>query len=121
MKGRWMREKQAAGLARIDEMLLTLTPQERIRTDAGGSRWIEIEPRPPQIWGAIRSGGFKGNDQNVNATADGTVLVVWLTLIGPVGAMVEVHDKFHYHGFAMEVVNVRHEPDGVYAESVRHG
>lgn len=111
----------AAGWANYDKAVITLTPNERIRTDAGGVRLVPLPARPPQLWGTVRSGGYKGNDQNVGTTADGTVLTLWLTLIGPVDAMVEVWDTFHYIGMAMEVVNVRRVPDGTYVDTVRHG
>jgi hypothetical protein len=54
-------------------------------------------------------------------TEDGTVHTMSITLIGPVGALVAVDDRFMYRNVAMRVSSVRLAPDGVYAEAVEYG
>lgn len=113
MKGDAARQKLARGWQRYDNVVITLTPYTRTRSGAGGYTSVAGDSRPPQSWGVAVSKA----DQR-NATADGTVRDRVVTLIGPVGALVAVGDKFVLDGLPMEVTSVRTQPDGIYAEAV---
>jgi len=115
VKGEAARQKLARGWARYDSINLALVPHKRVRTAAGGYDQAAQTPRPPQIWGVAT--GIK----STTTTQDGTVVSLAAVLVGPVGAIVEVGDRFEHNGFAMEVLNVRKQVDGVYAEAIRHG
>lgn len=116
MKGEAARQKQARGWAHYDDATITLLPHLQQRTGSGGYTLVPQEARPPQVWGVARMSG-----DSVSPTQDGTVRAVVLTLVGPVGALVDVHDTFTLDGILMQVTGVRLTPDGVYAEAVHHG
>lgn len=113
MKGQAARQKLARGWQQYDNVVITLQPYTRTRSGAGGYTSVAGDPRPPQSWGVASS---KADTQA--PSGDGTVRDRVVTLIGPVGALVAVGDKFMLDGLPMEVNSVRTQPDGVYAEAV---
>ena len=116
MKGKAAREKLTRGWATYDMYIFTLTPQVRTKTGAGGYTQSAGAARPTQVWGVARTAA-----DSTFLVTDGTGRRVAGWLVGPVGALVDVGDRFTIDGLTAQITGVRNAPDGVYAEWVHDG
>ena len=120
MKGQSSREKQAAGWSGYDAAIVVLRPYSRVRSEDGGYLITADSPRPPQAWGIALTSVTMTGQGRTSATQDGTVTTLRCILVGRVGSLVAVDDRFTYRHITMQVISVRHDPDGVYAEAVEY-
>lgn len=116
MKGASSRAKIASGWARYDNYTISLTSYARTKTEDGGWTVASASVRPPQIFGVALV-----QEDKVITVFDGTERRLGGWLVGPVGALIAVGDRFDMQGLKMMVSGIRRAPDGVYAEVVHYG
>jgi hypothetical protein len=122
MRGRASREKIASHWSSWEDNIIVLRPYTRARTSAGGYAVTAGAPRPPQAFAIAMASSLVSRPQDsTSPTEDGTIHTMELILVGRIGSLVAVDDRFTYRGQSMRVVDVRNDPDGVYAEAVEFG
>lgn len=87
---------------------VVLTPNQRVRTPAGGYVLQPQTARPPQVMTLIEQGGTGGLPRPI-VTTDGVERVVEFELLGEHDAQMAVGDTFAHQGKDWELVGIFYE------------
>lgn len=95
--------KQTAAFIAADPETIVLTPRVSEKTSSGGRRWVEQEPRQPQIFKVVEEVSRAAIDSHV---LGGQQQEVIFTLVGSWDAQIESADIFDLRSAQWEVIRV---------------
>lgn len=83
---------------------ITLVPRDKVKQPAGGFRWVEQDPRTPQVMRIIEPSEIP----LPVVTVDGVQREVVMQLLGEWDATIGQFDIFTHGGHSWEVVRIAH-------------
>jgi hypothetical protein len=90
----------------VNPVVITLTPQDVVKTSNGGTKLLDLPPRPPQRVTLVPQGIGTVSQIGIQKTADGEQLLTQYVLVGEADAQIARFDYWWQDGKKHELTYI---------------